>query len=189
MSAPNAKKRLGAIAARGKVVVIDPRRTETAAVASEHLFIKPGADAYFLLSVCHVLFEEGLVDLGRLAEFTVGVDEIEEVAREYSPEAVANATGIDPEVTRRVVREFCASKGAWYGRIGLCTQEFGTLASWLVYVVNVLTGRLDAEGGMMFTLAASGRNSDGRPGENFEAPSYFTAARNIPKLGGQIPCA
>ena len=188
MSAPNAKKRLAAIAERGKVVVIDPRRTETAEIASEHLFIKPGADAYFLLSVCHVLFEEGLVDLGRLADFTEGVEEIEAIARDYAPEAVAAATGIAPEATRRLVREFCAAKGAWYGRIGLCTQEFGTLASWLVYVVNVLTGRLDAEGGMMFTLAASGRNGDARPADNFEAPTYFTAARGIPKLGGQIPC-
>ena len=147
MSGPNARKRLRAIQERGgKVVTIDPRRTETAEIASDHIFIKPGSDAYFLLSVCHVLFEEGLVDLGRLADFTDGVEDVKRLAASYPPERVEAATGIAPETTRHLVREFCASKGAWYGRIGLCTQEFGTLASWLVYVVNVLTGRLDAEG-------------------------------------------
>jgi anaerobic selenocysteine-containing dehydrogenase len=188
MSAPNAKKRLAQIRERGKLVVIDPRRSETAQVASEHLFIKPGSDAYFLLSVCHVLFEEKLVDPGRLADFTDGIDTIGEIAREYSPEAVASATGIDPHVTRRLVREFCGAKGAWYGRIGLCTQEFGTLASWLVYVVNALTGRLDAEGGMMFPRPASGKAEAGRPFEEFVIGDYKTAKRGIPRVAGQLPC-
>ena len=149
MSAPNAKKRLQAIRDRGgKVLVIDPRRTETAEIASEHVFIKPGADAHWLMSVCQVIFEEGLEAPGRLAEFTDGIETLREVCRTYTPQAVATATGIDPEVTRRIAREFCAANGAWYGRIGLCTQEFGTIASWLTYAINVLTGRLDAPGGV-----------------------------------------
>ncbi|MFK7894933.1 MAG: molybdopterin-dependent oxidoreductase [Myxococcota bacterium] len=189
MSGPNAKKRLGEIVARGgRVVTLDPRRTETAEVATDHIFIKPGSDAYFLLSVCQVLFAEGLVDLGRLSEFTDGVDEIQRFASEYTPEKVAAATGIPAETTRRLVRDFCAAKGAWYGRIGLCTQEYGTLASWLIYVVNILTGRLDAEGGMMFTRPATGRFEAGRPAESFEYGRYKTAARQIPEVTAQIPC-
>jgi anaerobic selenocysteine-containing dehydrogenase len=189
MSGPNAKKRLCAIRERGgRVVVIDPRRTETAEIASQHVFIKPGSDAYFLLSVCQVLFEEGLVDLGRLADFTDGVERIEALARDYTPERVAEATGIDPATTRELVRAFSRVRGVWYGRIGLCTQEFGTLASWLVYVVNVLTGRLDAEGGMLFPRSATGRSEPGRPVEAFAFGRYRTAARGIPEVGAQVPC-
>ncbi len=189
MSAPNAKKRLTAILERGgRVVTIDPRRTETAEIASDHIFIKPGSDAYFLLSVCQVLFEEGLVRPGRLANFTDGLDRIEQIAQTYTPERVEAATGIAPDTTRQLVRDFCAVRGAWYGRIGLCTQEFGTLAHWLVYVVNVLTGRLDAEGGMMFPRPATGRGEAGRPAEPFQYGRYKTAARGIPEISGQIPC-
>lgn len=189
MSGPNVKKRLQAILERGgRIVTIDPRRTETAEIATDHIFIKPGSDAWFLLSVCHVLFEEGLANPGRLAAFTDGIDRVREIAARHSPERVAAATGIEPETTRRLVRDFCAKQGAWYGRIGLCTQEFGTLASWLVYVVNVLTGRLDAEGGMLFPRPATGRSEPGRPAEPFALGRYRTVARGVPEIAGQIPC-
>ena len=189
MSGPNAKKRIQAIHDRGgKTVVVDPRRSETAEVASEHVFIKPGSDAHWLMAVCQVLFAENLVTPGRLGEFTDGIETMREICQDYTPEAVASATGVDPHVTRRIVREFCAAKGAWYGRIGLCTQEFGTLASWLTYVINVLTGRLDADGGMIFPRPATGRGEAGRPVEPFEYGRYKTVARRIPEIGGQIPC-
>ena len=189
MSGPNAKKRLrGIVDQGGRVVTIDPRRTETAEIATDHVFIKPGADAYFLLSVCQVLFEESLVAPGRLAEFTDGLDTIEEIAKAWTPERVAGVTGVAPETTRKLVRDFCAAKGAWYGRIGLCTQEYGTLASWLIYVVNVLTGRLDAEGGMMFPRPATGRSEPGRPAEPFEHGRYKTVNSQSPEIGNQIPC-
>jgi anaerobic selenocysteine-containing dehydrogenase len=189
MSGPNAKKNLNEILGRGgRVVTVDPRRTETAKIASDHVFIKPGSDAYFLLSVCQVIFDEGLATPGRLAEFTDGFDQIETLAKGYTPEHVEAATGIAPETTRQLVRDFCAAKGAWYGRIGLCTQEFGTLASWLIYVVNILTGRLDAEGGMMFPRPATGRSEAGRPAQPFEYGRYKTVAKGIPEIAGQIPC-
>lgn len=189
MSAPNAKKRLRRIVEDGgRVVVIDPRRTETAEIASDHVAIKPGADAFFLLSVCHVLFEEDLVAPGRLAGFTDGIDRMREIAAPWDPARVADVTGIAPETTRQLVRDFCASKGAWYGRIGLCTQEFGTLASWLVYVVNVLTGRLDAEGGMCFPRPATGRSEPGRPAEPFAWGRYRTVKRGSPEVDNQLPC-
>ena len=174
--------------AAASVVVIDPRRTETAEIASEHVFIKPGSDAWFLLSVCHVLFEEDLVAPGRLEAFTDGIEQMREIAAPYAPERTAEVTCIDAETTRRLVRDFCAAKGAWYGRIGLCTQEFGTLASWLVYVVNVLTGRLDAEGGMLFPRPATGRSEPGRPAEPFAHGRYRTVKRGSPEVGNQLPC-
>lgn len=189
MSGPNAKKRLNEIIERGgRVVTIDPRRTETAEIASDHVFIKPGSDTWFLLSICHVLFDEGLVAPGRLAEFTDGFERIEAIAQAYSPEHVEGVTGIAPETTRQLVRDFCRAKGAWYGRIGLCTQEFGTLASWLIYVVNILTGRLDAEGGMMFTRPATGRTEPGRPAEPFAFGRYKTVKSGIPEIANQLPC-
>lgn len=193
MSGPNAKKRLQEVIARGpdgqgRVVVIDPRRTETAEIATDHVFIKPGSDAYFLLSVCQVLFAEGLANPGRLAEFTDGLDTIERISADYTPERVEAATGIAPETTRRLVRDFCAANGAWYGRIGLCTQEFGTLASWLIYVVNTLTGRLDAEGGLLFPRPATGRSEPGRPWEPFAHGRYRTVKRGSPEVDNQLPC-
>ena len=190
MSGPNAKKRLQAIADRGgKTVVIDPRRTETADVCSEHIFIKPGADAYFLLAMCNVLFDEGLVNLGRLADFTDGVDDVREpVSRLHARSSRDSHRHRPARHTRRITKEFAAAEGALYGRIGLCTQEFGTLASWLTYVVNVLVGRLDAEGGMMFPRGATGRFEPGSPVEPFEYGRYRTVARGIPEVTNQLPC-
>jgi anaerobic selenocysteine-containing dehydrogenase len=151
MSAPNARRRLRELRARGaRLVVVDPRRTETAALADRHLFIRPGSDAFFLFALVHVLFAEGLVDLGHLAAFTDGVERLRELAAHFAPEAVAAATGIEAGDARALAREFAAApRAACYGRIGTCTQEFGTLASWLVDVVNILTGNLDRPGGAM----------------------------------------
>ncbi len=190
MSAPNAGKRLSAIRERGgKVVVIDPRRTETAEISSQHIFIRPGSDAYFLFSVVNVLFDEDRVDLGRLADFTDKVEQVRKLAKPFTPKAVAAATGIDPDVTRRLVRDFCAAeRAAWYGRIGLCTQEFGTLASYLIYVVGVLTGTMDRVGGMMFPMPATGDRGRGPVTQPIQVGPYKTVKRGIPKIDGQIPC-
>ncbi len=190
MSAPNAKQRLQALRARGgRVVVVDPRRSETAEVADQHLFIRPGTDAYFLLAVCRALFDEGLVNPGRLGSFLDGVEALEVVSREYTPEAVAAATGIDARATRALAREFAAAKrGAWYGRIGLCTQEFGTLASGLVVAINALTGNLDREGGMMFPRPATGNSEPGPANGPMPVGRYRTVQRGIPEIDGQLPC-
>ena len=190
MSAPNARRRLRDLCERGgEVVVIDPRRSETAEIASQHVFIRPGSDAFFLLSVCQVLFAEGLVAPGRVGDFVDGLDRIESLVADFPPEAVAAATRVDPDITRALVRRFAAAgHGAWYGRIGLCTQEFGTLASWLVYVVNVLSGRLDEPGGMMFPRPATGNSEPGPSVGPIEHARYRTAARGIPEVDGQLPC-
>jgi len=192
MTAPDIRGRLRAIRERGgQLVVVDPRRTETARVADRHLAIRPGSDALFLLALVHVLFEEGLVELGALADHVHGVDAVRELAREFTPEAVAEATGIAPGAVREVARGFAAAPAAvCYGRIGTCTQEFGTLASWLVDVVNTLTGNLDREGGVMFPWPAHAP-ANPAPGRRGRVPHarWHSRVRGLPEFGGELPVA
>ena len=150
MTAPDMRGRLRALRARGgKLVVVDPRRTRTAQEADEHHFIRPGTDALLLFALVSTLFEEELADPGeRISGLCAGLDEVRALSAPFTPEAVAPACGIAAGDIRRMVRELAAApSAAVYGRIGTCTQEFGTLASWLVDVVNVLTGNLDRAGG------------------------------------------
>lgn len=157
MTMPDAPGRLKAVSKRGgKVVVIDPRRTETAKLASEHYFIRPGADAAFLLALVHTLFEEDLVKLGAATGLVNGLDTVEAIVREFTPEAVTDYCGIPAVTIRRIARELAAAESAaCYGRLGTCVQEFGTLASWGVDLVNILTGNLDRPGGVMFPTPAA----------------------------------
>ena len=135
----------------GKVIVIDPRRTGTVKHATEWIPITPGTDAALLLAVVQVLFSEGLVDLGELTDILVGVEVLREVSAPFTPERVAATCQISADRIRQLAREMAAAeRGVVYGRIGLCNQEFGTLSSWLVDVVNVLTSSFDVEGGLMF---------------------------------------
>src|SRR5262244_3397309 len=180
MTMPNAPGRLKDVVKRGgKVVVIDPRRTETAKLASEHHFIRPGTDAAFLLALVHTLFEEKLVRLGAADGLVAGLDTVEVAAREFVPERVAAFCGIAATVIRRIAREFAAADAAaCYGRLGTCVQEFGTLASWGVDLVNVLTGNLDRPGGAMFPMAAA-------PITGLFKSSPFTFGRWKSRVSGQ----
>src|SRR5437870_4745991 len=192
MTAPGMPKRLRALCARGgKLVVVDPRRTETARLADEHLAIRPGTDALFLFALVHTLFEEDLVRLGRLELMIQGLEEVRSLAREFAPEHVAPRIGIDAVTLRRIARETAAApSAACYGRIGTCTQEFGTLASWLVDVVNVLTGNLDRPGGAMFTTPAAGSaNTGGKPGigRGVRFGRRRSRVRGLPELYGELP--
>jgi anaerobic selenocysteine-containing dehydrogenase len=193
-TAPDWRGRLRGIQERGgKVVVIDPRRSRTAEVADEHLSIRPGGDAHFLFAIANVLFAEGLVDPGGLAEHLNGLERTEELAAPFTPEAIETATGIAAEDTRRIARELAAAeRAAVYGRIGTCTQEFGTLASWLVDVLNALTGNLDRAGGAMFPLPAAGgpnvRDTGGR-GRGPAMDRWKSRVRGEPERFGEFPVA
>src|SRR5438093_1464513 len=194
MTAPDIRERLRAIRARGgKIVVVDPRRSRTAEDADVHHFIRPGTDALLLFAIVQTLFAEGLVRLGRLAEHTHGVERVAELARPFTPEAVAPGTGVPADVVRRLARELAAAESAAvYGRVGTCQQEFGTLASWLVDVVNALTGNLDRPGGAMFTRAAAGAaNTHGTPGrgKGFQTGRRRSRVRGFPEVMGELPCA
>jgi anaerobic selenocysteine-containing dehydrogenase len=138
------------------VIVIDPRRSETAERADEHHFIVPGADAAFLLSMVHVLFAEGRVTLGAAGGRVKGLDAVERAVADLAPERVAPRCGIDAATIRRLARELAeAPSAAPYGRMGTCVQRFGTLASWAIDLLAILTGNLDRPGGSMFTNPAA----------------------------------
>jgi anaerobic selenocysteine-containing dehydrogenase len=184
--------RLAAIRKRGgKVVVVDPRRTGTVKHADEWLPIRPGGDAALLMAWAQVIFEEGLVDLGHLEGKVAGVEQVETLCREFTPEAVAGRTGLAADDIRRIAREFAsADRAAVYGRIGTCNQEFGTLASWLVDVVNVLTGNLDREGGSMFANPIAWSMTSLTPPEFAEGFSFHrwkSRVRAAPEVLGQVP--
>jgi anaerobic selenocysteine-containing dehydrogenase len=195
MTAPDMRGRLKALRSRGgKLVVIDPRRSRTAREADEHHFIRPGTDAILLFALVNVLFEESLVEPQQtLAELTNGIETIAELAEPFTPEAAATATGIDADDIRRMARELAAAdRAAVYGRIGTCTQEFGAAASWLVDVLNFLTGNLDREGGAMFPLGAAGHsNAAGPPGRGRGARfgRFRSRVRNLPEIFGELPVA
>jgi anaerobic selenocysteine-containing dehydrogenase len=192
LTAPDMRGRIRAIRERGgKVVVIDPRRSRTAREASEHHFIRPGTDAHLLFSIAHVLLAEGLADPGPLADHALGAERITEVAAPFEPEAASAVCGVPPEEIRRLARELAAAeRAAVYARIGTTTQRFGTLASWLVDVLNYLTGNLDREGGAMFPLAAVGqRNSAGTGplGKGVKVGRWSSRVGGRPEVFGELP--
>ena len=175
----------------GRIVVVDPRRSETAAHADQHVPIKPGGDVFLLLGLVHTLFDEGLVKPGRLAEWTHGIDTVQAAVRPYSPERMAAGCGIDAETQRQLARDLAAAeRGCVYGRIGTCTQRFGTLNSWLVDVLNVLTGNLDAAGGAMFPKAAAfAANTMGKPGigRGISTGRRQSRVSGAPEVFGELP--
>ncbi len=189
-TAPDFPGRLRALRQRGgKLVVVDPRRSRTARQADEHLFIRPGTDAHFLMGLVHVLFAENRVTPGALAEHLAGIEAVETMARPFAPEAVAAITGIDEAVIRRTALELAdAPTAAVYGRIGTHTVEFGTLAAWAVDVLNALTGNLDRTGGAMFPRPAHLR--EGPPdGRGFGVGRWRSRVRGLPEVMGEFPVA
>jgi anaerobic selenocysteine-containing dehydrogenase len=173
----------------GRTIVVDPRRTGTAERADEWIPIIPGMDAAFLLAIVHVLDADGLVRLGSLAGRVRGVDEVCAAARDFAPEAVEHACGVPAERIRLLAHELATTERAViYGRIGLCNQEFGTLASWAVDVVNVLTGHLDVEGGAMFpTTAIATISQTARRRGPVKTGRWHTRVRGAPEVLGQAP--
>lgn len=175
----------------GRLVVIDPAHTRTAALADRHLAPRPGTDAALLFAVVHVLFDEELVDLGDLADHITGLAEIRALADDFAPEAVAPYCGIDAEEIRTLARELAAApSAAVYGRIGTSTVEFGTVGSWLVDVVNVLTGNLDRPGGAMFPLSPVAPAPRGRRlGRGFSTGRWRSRVSGHPEALSELPVA
>jgi anaerobic selenocysteine-containing dehydrogenase len=186
MTAPDARGRLKAIRERGgRVILLDPRRTETAEVA-EHHFVRPGTDAAVLLAMVHVIFAEGL-EKPALPDLTDGLGEVRRVCEGWAPETVSGVSGVPAETIREIARGFAAAPSAvCYGRFGVSTQAFGVLCQWLVNVLNLVTGNLDRPGGAMFTrpaidaLETLGRGGYGR---------WRSRVRGLPEAGGELPVA
>ncbi len=186
MTAANVRQKIKDIRTRqGKVVVIDPRRTETADVADEHHFIRPGSDILLLLAMLNEIYEQGFAKESQASALTDELDKIKDLAQGYTPDKVAVLTGIPSEEIKRLVKEYCQAKSAvLYGRMGVSVQEFGLLSQYLIMLINLVTGRIDVEGGLMFpNPAVDVVNSSG--------PGYLgkrkTRVRQLPDFNGDFP--
>ncbi len=189
---PDFKGKAKAMQARGgKLVVVDPRKTETASVADDHHFIRPNSDVFLLAAMVNTLFAEGLVKLGTVGEWVNGVDAVQQAIAPFTPEAVAARCGITALTIRALTRELAAApRAAVYARIGTCTQEYGTLASWLVDVLNTLTGNLDKEGGVLFAKSAAfASNTAGKPGigKGVATGRHHARVSGAPEVYGELP--
>ncbi|NBW51474.1 MAG: molybdopterin oxidoreductase family protein, partial [Betaproteobacteria bacterium] len=189
---PDFKGKAKALQARGgQLIVIDPRRTETAAVADAHHFIRPGADVFLLAAMVQVLFAENLVNLGRVAPWVQGAEEVRAAVAGFTPEAAAARCGMPADTIRNLARQIASTpKAAVYARIGTCTQQYGTLASWLVDVLNTLTGHLDIEGGMLFAKSAAfASNTVGKPGmgKGVSTGRHHARVSGAPEVYGELP--
>ena len=191
MSGPDIKKRFEAIKKRprGRIVNIDPRYTETSAVASEHYFISPGHDAFLLLAMMQHIFAEGLESTGALP-----VSQLEALkvrVKDFSPERVALKIDFDAEVIVDLARSLATEKhAAVYGRLGTSIQEHGPLCTWLICVLNIITGNMDVEGGMMFTRPAidlAGLGAIANQVNSFN--TRRSRVRNLPDFAGEFPAA
>jgi anaerobic selenocysteine-containing dehydrogenase len=188
MTVPDVRNRLAAIGQRGgRVVVVDPRRGETASIADQHLFIRPGSDVFLFLALLHVIFAERLDAPGRLASFTDGLDSIRAAVSEWSPARAAELTGIPAGELAALARAFARAPSAVaHARMGASTQAHGGLCQWLVQVLNIVTGNLDRPGGALFAtpaldaLAHMGRGHLGK---------WRSRVRGLPEFGGELPVA
>ena len=177
----------------GRLTVIDPARTRTAELADRHIAPRPATDAALLFAIVHVLFEEGLVapDLGGVAEHVNGIEQVRALADEFSPETVARHCGVPADEIRALAREIAAApSAAVYGRIGTSTVEFGTIGSWLVDVINVLTGNLDRPGGAMFPLSpVAPAPRPAGPGRGFKTGRWHSRVSGYPEVLSELPAA
>jgi anaerobic selenocysteine-containing dehydrogenase len=190
MTVPDVTKRLKAIQQRGgRFVVIDPRRSETAEIADQHHFIRPGSDAFLLLAMIHTLFAEQLVTTGHLDKLLDGLEQVQNAVSPFTPELAAMQTGISAEQIRLLARDMASTEGAvCYGRMGVSTQQYGTLCHWAIQVINILTHSLDVRGGAMLTAPAFAYVKPGESGAGSFA-RWRSRVSGQPEFGGEIPTA
>ncbi|MEW2415630.1 molybdopterin-dependent oxidoreductase [Streptomyces sp. NPDC046866] len=191
-TAPDFPGRLKALRARGgTLVVVDPRRTRTARLADRHLAPRPGSDALLLAALAHTLLAERLAAPAELEGHLCGLGELAEALGSFTPEAVAPACDLTAAEIRTLARDLAAAPtAAVYGRIGSCTVEYGTLASWLVDVLNILTGNLDRPGGALFPLPAAGpRPRPAGPGKGFALGRWHSRVSGHPEAKAELPIA
>lgn len=190
MTAPDMPRRLKAIRERGgKVVLFDPRRTETARLVDEHHFVKPGTDALLMMAWVNVLFTQNLVADGPWASYVKRLDVVREVCKPFTPETVSEHVGLDAETIEQIIKDVCAApSAAIYGRMGVCTQKFGGLSAWLLNVLNILTGNLDRRGGVMFTKpAVDFAHLAGKSGNLGHFNLWQSRVSGLPEFGGELP--
>ncbi|MEU1209406.1 molybdopterin-dependent oxidoreductase [Nocardia sp. NPDC005825] len=183
MTAPDMRRRLREIRDRGgRVVLFDPRRTETAAVVDEHVYIRPGTDAVVLLAMLNVILNERSLELPR---YVADIDDLRSAVAEFGPDVAASVSGVPAETIRRLALDFADSEAAvCYGRIGVSTQKHGTLCHWAIQVLNIVTGNLGREGGSMMTDPAVDLL---RFAEKGHFGKSFSRVRGLPDMSGEFP--
>ncbi|MCK5875921.1 MAG: molybdopterin-dependent oxidoreductase [Alcanivoracaceae bacterium] len=192
MTAPDMRNRLKAIRSRGgKIVVLDPRRTETAEVADAHHFIRPGTDVFLLLGLLNVLFAERLAKPGHLVDMIDGLELLQGLVKPWTAERAARHTGIPGETIKQIARDFAAANcAAAYSRVGTTTSRHSGLSAWLVYAMNIVTGNFDRAGGLMFTKPAFDVvGIAGMTGETGGFARFRSRVRQMPEFGGEFPVA
>lgn len=185
---PDVRKRIKSLTARGgKLVVVDPRRTETASLSSDYIAIKPGSDAWLLLAIIRTIVVKGWVRLRNLQDFVVGLDAIESAVERFTPEVASEKTGISAEHIEQVAHDFAHADAAiCYGRMGVSTQRYGALCQWAIQVLNILTGNLDREGGSMFTLPAVDQVENTSPGG---FGRHSSRVSQLPEFDRELPAS
>ena len=191
MTAAGAPGRIKDIIKRGgRVVVVDPRFTETAAIASEHLAIRPEKDALLLLAMIQTIIAEKLYSLSHLESIVEGFDRLQEISAKYTPASVAEAVGLPADTIAQLARDFAAAKTAvCYSRMGASTQSFGGLCQWLTLAINIITGNLDSEGGAMFPQPAFDKLRTVDPSKPNSYGRYESRVRKLPYYNGEFPVA
>ncbi|MFM7204101.1 MAG: molybdopterin oxidoreductase family protein [Myxococcota bacterium] len=192
LGAPDMAQRIKDIRKRGgRVVVLDPRKSETAELADRHHFVRPGTDALVLLAMLQVLTSEQRLKPGRLTPQLVGLEQLEALAAPFKPETVAAHTGLTAAEIRTLAVELSeAPTAAVYGRMGVSVQAFGGLCAWLINLLNIVTGNLDREGGVLFaTPAIDAVEATAKAGQKGHAGYYHSRVRGLPEFGGELPAA
>lgn len=190
MTAPDMRARIRGIQSRGgKVVVVDPRRSETARVADRHLAIQPGGDVYLLLALLHILYRDGHADPGALGAIVHGFGTLQELVAPWTPARASGQCGISSRQIENLAAELAhADSAAVYGRVGLTTSPNSTVAAWLLWAINIVTGNLDRPGGMMFTQPAFDVvGIAALAGIKGSFDRYRSRVRNLPEFGGEFP--
>lgn len=168
----------------GRMVVVDPRRTETAKVADEHVFVRPGTDAWVLLALVHTVIDSGLTDP---PEWLDGLDAVADAVAEFTPERAEAMSGVPAATIRRIATEFAtAPRAAAYGRMGVSTNEFGTVCQWALQLLNLLTGNVDREGGVMLPTPALDLVKLGLLGRG-HVGRFASRVRGVPEFSGELP--
>lgn len=191
MTAPDMVGRMKAISKRGgEVILIDPRRTESARAADQHLFIRPASDAFLFLGMLHTLFDEGLIETGRLSNNIDGLETLQALVAAYPASRASELTGIETEVIKGLARKLASTPRACiFGRMGTSTQEFGSLATWLIYVLNTVTNHLDERGGLMFTKPAADLVELGAMSGAKGSVGRYHSENGLPEFGGELPAS
>lgn len=191
MSLGDVRNRIKGVRKRGgTLVVVDPRRTETAEVASVHVPIRPGTDVALLLGILNVVFAKGFVDEAEVSRVATGLGDLRAAVTPFPPSRVAKVTGVSAATIVQIAVDFASAKRAVaYGRVGICHSEYGATASWLIDALNVITGNFDRPGGAMFTSPAVDLSAVARKLGVSGAGRYRSRVRGLPEVGGLLPCA